>query len=155
MKEITPGRETPKIKTTLAAIGLLVLAACSPMPTVPMTPEGHMKVQPYPTESLNQMISLQSNTKTTTDWHQCATIEPGEGVINALNRTSGEKGIKEPYDFIESTIEIMDSKGQVRTYNLEELLKQNPIVQPGDKVCHTIKPILQLTATPKPEDIHR
>jgi len=155
IKEFTPNGEGLKIKQALTTIGLLALAACLMTPTYSKTAESNTNFQPLPTASLNQTIQTQSNIETTLDWHLCTTIEPGEGVITALNRASGNKSIKEPYDFIESTIEIMDSEGKVRTYNLEELLRQNPLVQPGDKVCHTIVPRLQLTATPKPEDIHR
>jgi hypothetical protein len=156
MKEINIGRETGKTVKNLVAVGLLSislssLAACSSLPAKMRNPE----FTPTPVVQQATVEPEETPSQFTTDWHTCTTIQPGEGIIAALNREAGGQNPKEPYKFVESTVEVMDSNGKVTVYNWENLLKENPIVYPGDKVCHTIKPILGQTATPRPEDIQR
>ncbi|MGB9883615.1 MAG: hypothetical protein ACPLRN_03840, partial [Microgenomates group bacterium] len=75
-----------------------------------------------------------------------------------LRRASKEQSGGEPREWsitIEQLIEIKRRNGRVEVYSWEELLRRNPIVYEGDKVCDTLKPRLQATTTPRPEDIHR
>jgi len=117
------GRETNAIQATLT-------------PTRPSMPESIPTGNSVPTTILS------------TDWHVCGMVQPGWGVIETLrqNSTSGE-----PHEWsnggLQQIIEIRRSDGTVETYTWEELLRENPIVYPGDEVCDTLIPRLSATAT--------
>ena len=95
-----------------------------------------------------------------TDWHVCATIEEGEWAYQALRRAANGDEPHERDSIFGQQIEIihiardgMDS--WIEVYDWTMFLELNPQTWPGDRICDTIKPRLQLEMEPFPENIHK
>jgi hypothetical protein len=74
-------------------------------------------------------------------WRFEATVQQDEGIVQALERAAQEKGMdfqplaNVPEGFVQ-VVEIRHGS-EVLIYSWENILANNPIVYPGDKVTHT------------------
>lgn len=95
-----------------------------------------------------------------TDWHVCATIEEGEWAYQALRRAANGDEPHERDSIFGQQIEIIHIARDgvdswIEVYDWTMFLELNPQTWPGDRICDTIKPRLQLEMEPLPENIHK
>lgn len=95
------------------------------------------------------------------DWHVCTTIQQGEWAYSALRRAGGGE---EPHERKNSVfmqqIEILHiardgEEAWIEVFDWTSFLELNPATWPGDRICDTIMPRLQLEMEPLEENIHK
>lgn len=126
----------------------LLLSACGQV-EADVTPTPEPTVTPTPTLEPPLL---------TVDWYICTTIEAGEGVYQALQRAAGGDAPGQWSRTMGQQIEIFHepvngNPAWVEVYSWETL-PERVMVYPGDRVCDTIKPRLQLELEALPENIH-
>lgn len=130
----------------MTAVGLLAVAmvafgsGCTPgsraVETPTPLPSPTSTSTPEPTK-----VPLSSDLRT------CVTIGKDRGPLQALDE-AGADPYRENRVGIEARFEIKSSvTGEVRDYSLEDLLRENPTVQPQDIACKGHRPYLSATAT--------
>ena len=128
----------------------LFLAACNQAEAeISPTPEPTIAV---PTPTLEPPLL-------TTDWYVCTTIQEGEWAMQALRRESGDEP-RQWSRILGQTIEILHAprNGEdawIEIFDWTMFIQLDPQTWPGDRICDTIKPRLQLELEPLPENIHR
>ena len=130
-------RELPLSKKAILAFGLLSMAisACVGQPSISPTLATEPTLSPPPATATSTPFPF------STRWAVCGTIKPGEGVYRALTRAGGAPMHETWKAYIQDQVIIKDSKGNKRVFTVEEVLEENPTVQPGDTVCQTNFPM--------------